>query len=264
MPINPRILISLMILTWGLTIPPAARAYPDGFGPYHAGEEPKAFPYKVILDPGWNKDHTSLDFKLDTGSTIHYEPESGKISFLGSQGQVLARVGDFDDPNWGSCVLEGDFNRDGKPDFAVMFCNGGNGLDAEMGQWIFFLSAPGPDSFKAVMVNTDSIGVNDVIDAGKDGSLRLIQTTLLNAPESVEVRPGEQLYFWLYRLLVITGTDLAPDDSSDNLFPKMVAYARWAEQQNHKETKLLTAVQKRDLIKANPIRILRGKELLGK
>jgi hypothetical protein len=259
---------------WSFFSCAVAYAYWDGFGPYREGEEPNAFscqqmedvsPERKGKEPG--EEVIVYKFKSKDGYLVQFGPaESGadglknQITLTDSSGKVLGRLTDINTPFWGFTSKVGDFNNDGKPDFAVYVGNGSNGVGAEEGAWIFFLSC-GKD-YSVVELATDSIGMNDLVQLGKDGCLRIIHMDLIYAPESVHVPPGMQLYFRLYRLLKVSGSEIVEDNSSDPRFPKMVAYAKSAEQKNHKETKLLSTKEKKEIIKNSEIFLKYGKNEL--
>jgi len=254
---NPKSILLILVLFSCRSV----MAYSDGFGPYREGEEPPAFPYQIMEDvsPEHKGEEPIVNqFKSKDGFVIHCgqleattQDSEFEITLNGPDGKVLGHFSDSSFPFWGLTAIEGDFNQDKKSDFAVYLGNGGNGLAAERGTWVFFLSSE--KGYSAVELGTDSIGINDLVQLGKDGCLRIIHTALIDAPEGVKVPPMTELYFRLYRLLKVSGSTIVEDKTSEPRFPKIVASPKWAEQQNHKETKLLTPKQKKEMIKNSKI-----------
>jgi hypothetical protein len=139
-------------------------------------------------------------------------------------------------------VSTADLNQDGETDFIVNIWSGGCGLAGEGSTTTFLLSDKG--KYKATNFYSYGFGSEDIVRLKPDGPLYFIHNDLI-ANGNEKTRDGRDHNFWVYTLYKFSGNQMVEANKDDPRFPKWVWYSF---KDNHQETDLLNADQKKSIM----------------
>jgi len=233
--------------------------YPAEYGPFDQGEMPRKVPLRrcpVIADrylSGDKKGYPSIVFLAEsrTGGSpvvrlrVVDEPDLGgwEITVLDRHGAALSLPTVNEMTTCLYTVYSADLNRDKRPDFLVNIMSGGGGL-AGCGSVVTFLVSR-ETRYEPHSYYTFDFSPEDLIRLKKGGPCYFIHSGLIHSGDE-KTRDGRDHNFWVYQLLRFEKADMAQADADDPRFPKWVWYTF---KDNHRETALLTAEQKKRLFK---------------
>ncbi len=157
--------------------------------------------------------------------------------------------------SWFMEILTADLNGDGKPDYVIPYVLNREEVPQEdvpgdLECVLFALSGPKVHRFTNVTgIRFDEDGFISLLN---DGAVQWVHTLFLAKHPARSKFADRKVYFYLHRLFYVRGDQLTVVEGMDARFPRFVLYTPGASRRNHKETKLLTAEQKKALLEANP------------
>jgi len=157
--------------------------------------------------------------------------------------------------SWFMEVLTADLNGDGKPDYVIPYVLNREEVPQEdvpgdLECVLFALSGPKVHRFTNVTgIRFDEDGFISLLN---DGAVQWVHTLFLAKHPARSKFADRKVYFYLHRLFYVRGDQLTAVEGMDARFPRFVLYSPGTSRKNHKETKLLTAEQKKALLEANP------------
>ncbi len=107
----------------------------------------------------------------------------------------------------------------------------------------FLLSDKG--KYKETNFYSYSFGPEDIVRLKPDGPFYFIHNDLIGNGDE-KTRDGRDHNFWVYQLYKFSGSQMITANEDDTRFPKWVWYSF---KDNHKETDLLNADQKKRILK---------------
>ncbi len=284
-------LLSALLFLLGTSSSYAYGDWFDDFGPYAENEKPAPVTLESMVTRARNVlgCNTSEEFGLKNSSApfllkadvTQDDRKKYKLVLQLTQPDPLPDLKlEIPDGAEVSAVYTADLNGDGQPDYVIPYTQStgdlltqeeGSESDRDenpygaKGQCLLFLISSG-----RIMTayNLDHAEMEEdafVKGAGTDP----VQFLSLRFLKDKDVKPKyqyENLTFLLYRPLVFTKAgEVKPPDAPDSRFPKFVSYVESSVRKNHKETKLLTEDQKKDLLQKNPMELVKlGPEVKDK
>lgn len=157
-------------------------------------------------------------------------------------------------------VYTADLNQDRIPDFVLPFVRpraadrGSDDPSGDRGSLLFILS--GKERYRFTRVDDARFDEEGFLSILNDGAVQWVHTALIaRHPARLKSKNGKG-YFYLHRLYYVRGDRLVEVDGMDARFPKFVLYVPGTARKNHKETKLLTADQKKEILASRPVTLL--------
>jgi hypothetical protein len=114
--------------------------------------------------------------------------------------------------------------------------------------WITLFAISTKNGYRWTSVDGFKISISSFIDLKSDGKCQIIIGKIITKHPKVNVYFPREINFYLFHLLVIGGDEPRIADELDPRFPKIISYIWAPDQENHKETKLLSPLEKKDLI----------------
>jgi hypothetical protein len=251
----------------------------EDFGPYAENEKPAP----VTLEPLVARSRTTLGCNTSAEYGLKNSPAQFLLKIDGSQddqkkSKLVIQLTQPDplpdlkleipDAADAYSVYTADLNGDGKPDYIISYVHitpdqaQGKGSDEDEdnsyqanGQNILFLMSSG-NVMTAYSLNNCNLEEDGFVKVpGSDQ----VQYVTLKIIKNHGVKPKykyHSLLFLLFRPVVFDKTgEVKPPDTQEPRFPKFVSFFENSDRKNHKETALLTADQKKDLLAKNPLDI---------
>ena len=243
----------LLSFTSFLVITMQGWCYPDNYGPFEPGCQPKPWPVQecLHLQSATDRQNKADVFVKDTNSTLRViissrQENDGYFAFVKIQNSsgrdVLPKTGIDGNAACGLKVYWGFLNEDKQPDYIVQTWSGGCGLAAGYSYQTFMLSSEGAFRVARVITLYPSEDM-DLVDLNQDGSPELIHTAFIYGEKG---KDGKTHNYWVYNLLQFKGDQVISANHVDSRFPCWVWFT---DKPNHKNTVQLTDEQKRRLWK---------------
>jgi hypothetical protein len=174
-----------------------------------------------------------------------------------------AYEGVIEGASWFMDILTADLNGDAKPDFVIPYNlheTGGIGQSEEAmgsapsrGQDVLF-ALSGKEKLRFTVVSDVQFDEDGFVSLLNDGTVQWVHTALFAGPKGQGAEGDRKALFYLHRLYNIQEDGLALSEGLDSRFPKFVSYYPGSRRKNHKETKLLTDVQKKEMLDKYPVK----------
>lgn len=244
-----RFLVTIFIL-WATCS--SSPSYQKSYSPFEQGESPQEVAFdECVASGGDAKNPDTFYFSISNASSsptvklqlIKIPWDMWQITVSDRSEKPLCNPVTNDMPSHIIRVFTADLNQDGDPDFMVNICSLGCGLTADGSTTTFLLSDRG--RYQSTNFYNLTFSPEDIIRFKSTGPFYFIQNDLIGNGKEM-TKDGRDHNFWVYQLYKFSGTQMIKANKDDPRFPKWVWFTF---KENHKETDLLNADQKKRLLK---------------